>query len=99
MTDKNSTLEQAARMLRKYHRLCVEVGRGDSYWLGEILATEAALAAQQVRATPPTAPVLTDAEMRDIVTDWFDDGESEIKRGMYLARDIERAVLRGGEKL
>lgn len=34
---------QAADMLRKYHRLCVEVGRGDSYWLQEILDTEAAL--------------------------------------------------------
>ena len=41
----------------------------------------------------PAAP-LSDAEIRDMVTDWFDNGKSEIKRGMYLARDIERAAIR-----
>lgn len=43
VSDKNHALEQTFHMLRKYRSLCVEVGRGDSYWLQEILDTEAAL--------------------------------------------------------
>ena len=61
-------------------------------WLSEHPPTN------MVPATPHTAPVLSDAERREIAARWFNHSERALQMAISMSLEVERAVLgRGGK--